>query len=392
LIGGWTIGWEEPAMKSPTLLRVGVVALSIVLFFPVSGRAQIGIAAKLVYQSAAVVPTNIDGITGFRPPPNGFDAVEAADAELALHGLPPRPNAEADPEAFGHWVKAMRMLGQPATGPLVDMHITSRNLIPAGPPVTGAAGRATIDASYNWSGIANTIPGLTSWNRENSFYFVASEFNVPVAEQAFASGGTQVCSGGLDLVANWNGIDGFSNGDVLQGGSLSAASCKDGARQTQYFAWVEWFPSYPILMAFAVNPGDDMYVATWDTSATDGYVFVDDLTQGVYKTHHLKPKRKPYLVGGSAEYIVERPAGGAAYLYPLTNYVHDYWAGGYAYTFGGAEYVPGANSSATFLITMINDQGTENISTVSTAGRNGLFFSDENCALGGGCTSSTIVP
>jgi hypothetical protein len=379
-------------MKSRTLLRAGVVALSLVLSLPLSGRAQISIAAKLVYQSAAVVPTNIDGITSFPPPPNGFDAVDAADAELALHGLPPRPNGTTDPEALGHWVKAMRMLGQPATGPLVDMHITSRNLMPAGPPVTGRAGRPTMGASYNWSGIANTIPGLTSWNPENSFYMVSSEFSVPVAGQAFAGGGTQLCSGGLALEASWNGIDGFSNGDVLQGGSLSAASCKDGTRKAQYFAWVEWFPSYPILMAFDVNPGDDMYVVTWDTSATDGYVFVDDLTQGVYKTHHLKPKRKPYLVGNSAEYIVERPAGSSLYLYPLANYVHNYWAGSYAYTFGGAEYVPGANSPATFLMTMINDQGTESISTVSAAGQNGLFFSDENCALGGGCTTSTIVP
>jgi len=31
-----------------------------------------------------------------------------------------------------------------------------------------------------------------------------------------------------------------------------------------YCGWVEWYPSYNILCQFDVNPGDDMFVETWD--------------------------------------------------------------------------------------------------------------------------------
>jgi hypothetical protein len=382
---------EDKDLNARTLIRAAGVFLPIVPLVPGAARAQVSIAAKQVYEAAGVVATGIAGVGGFQPPPAGFDAVHAADAELALYGLPPGPSPQTDAEAYGHWQKAMRSLGHPAMGPLEDMHISSRNLMPVGSPVPGPAGKPTTVASANWSGVANSIPGLRAWNSPDSFYLVASEFNVPVAEQAFVRGG-YVCDGGWDFAASWNGIDGFSNGDVLQGGSLAAAYCKDGSRKTQYYAWVEWYPSYAILSAFEVNPGDDMFVETWDTSATDGYVFVDDLTQGVFKTAHLTPKRKPYLVGNSAEYIVERPAGSHLYLYPLANYVRNFWARGYADTFGSSEYLPGSTASSAYRLTMVNDQGTENISTLSVAGKYGLFFSDENCALSGGCTSSTIPP
>jgi Peptidase A4 family len=379
-------------MNSRKLPRIAATASAFLLLFaPIAARAQIGIAARQAYDAAGVVATGIAGVSSFRGPPAGFDAIHAADAEVALYGLPPRPNEQTDPVAYGHWARAMLRLGRAATAPLTDMHIVSRNLMPVGPPATGAAGGPNTVGSSNWSGVANTVAGLQKWNDETSVYLVASEFNVPVAEQAFVGAGYG-CDGKWDLAANWNGIDGFSNTDVLQGGTLSAAYCKDGTQKTQYFAWTEWYPSYAILKAFDVNPGDDMYVETWDTSPTDGYVFVDDLTQGVFKTHHLKPKTKPYLVGNSAEYIVERPAGSHLSLYSLANYVHDYWAGGYAYTFGGTEYVPGSRSPTTFQIIMLNDQGTESISTVSTAGKYGLFFSDANCALGGGCVSSSNSP
>jgi Peptidase A4 family len=374
-------------MKSGTLIRVAVLAPFIVLLLPVSGRAQLSLAAKQVYESAAVVPTNIDGITTYRPRPMGFDAVHAADTELALYGLPQPPNSQADPTAYGEWLKAMTRLGQSATGPLEDMHIVSRNMMsgigPAGQPVNG---------SPNWSGFVNFIPGgLASWNSEKSFYEVTSEFNVPVAKQAFAGGGRYVCSGGWAAEVSWNGIDGANNGDVLQGGSYSAAYCNGGSRMTQYCGWVEWYPSYPILCihTMTVNPGDDMFVTTWDTSPTDGYVFVDDLTQGVYKIVHLKPKIKPYLVGNSAEYIVERPGRANNSLFPLANYVQDYMIG-YAYPFHfTTEYAPGLNS---LLVTMTNDQGTEYISSVAHLGKEGAFFSDENCALYEGCVPLAIGP
>jgi Peptidase A4 family len=190
---------------------------------------------------------------------------------------------------------------------------------------------------------------------------------------------------------SWNGIDGFDNGDVLQGGSLSGAYCTVSLQDTTYCAWVEWFPSYDILCEFDVNPGDDIYVATWNTGPTSGYVFVEDLTSGVYRSVNLQPTRLPYLVGDTAEYIVERPADGSGSLYPLANYVLDFWAANtahnfYGYNNGKPPFVPGSQIQPTYLITMINNQNTA-ISTVATAGKYGLVFSNLGCNGPAGCSA-----
>jgi Peptidase A4 family len=381
-------------MKSGALTRVAILSPFIILVLPVSGRAQLSLAAKQVYESAAVVPTNIDGITTFRSPPKGFDAVHAADTELALFGLPPRPDSGTDPLPYERWVRAMSGLGRRATAPLEAMRIYSRNAMPVGAPTIGAAGKPSKAYTGNWSGIANTIPGLMRWNSEKSWYFVNAEFNVPVAEQAFATGGGFVSSCHQVAELSWAGIDGFFNSPVLQGGTQSEAYCKDGVPKTEYYAWVSWPPSYPNLVpVFPVNPGDDIFVTTFDTSPTDGYVAVVDLTQNVSKQVHLKWKVGPHLVGNSAEYIVERPGGCPAEgaFCELANYVQTNWADSWASTFErglsrNPVGFPGSTSPSTYLITMYWERLIQNISTAAAAGKYGLVFSDENCAFIGGCT------
>ena len=71
----------------------------------------------------------------------------------------------------------------------------------------------TTEYTTNWSGVGNSNT-LTKWNPKTSFDSVYSQFNVPVVQQAF-----DVCDGGYDWEVTWNGIDGFKNGTVLQGGS-----------------------------------------------------------------------------------------------------------------------------------------------------------------------------
>ena len=256
---------------------------------------------------------------------------------------------------------------------------------PAAPPTSGEEGQSSANF-YNWSGVANTIPGLTSWNGQSSFYYVISEFNVPVAEQAFTGTGGYVCDGGWDWEVSWNGIDGFNNGDVLQGGSLSMAYCNGGSRSTYYCGCVEWYPSYNILCQFEVNPGDDIFVETWGTSSTNGYVYIQDNTLGLYSVVNLQPTQAPYLVGNSAEYIVERPCCTNGHYVTLANYVQDFWASNYAYTFADSLEYPGSTDTSTYLINMVNDQDSQIISAAYTAGNYGIVFQDGNCAFVGGCT------
>jgi Peptidase A4 family len=374
----------------PSLRSAALVTAAIIPFCASAPAFAQSAAVKQAYEGSHIVPTNIPGITSFQAPPAGFDPINAADQELAVYGVPPRPDSQAQPEAYAKWAAAMSRPTTRVTGSLTDMHIASTVGRPA--PTGPAASLPSEEEAqssvnyYNWSGVANTIPGLTSWNAQNSFYYVVSEFNVPVAEQAFKSRGGYVCDGGWDYEVSWNGIDGFNNGDVLQGGSLSAAYCDGGSRSTDYCGWVEWYPSYNILCQFAVNPGDDMFVETWDTSSTNGYVYIQDNTLGISGVVHLQPTKLPYLVGNSAEYIVERPCCDNGHYDTLANYVQDFWADNYAYTFAFTLEYPGSTASSTYLINMVNDQDSQIISTAYTAGNYGVVFRDENCAREGGCT------
>jgi hypothetical protein len=119
----------------------------------------------------------------------------------------------------------------------------------------------------------------------------------------------------------------------------------------------------------------------------NGYVLVYDLTREIYGVYNLKPTEPPYLVGNSAEYIVERPCCVGPNNYPLANYVEDFWAADFAYTGAGVLHYPGQTGSSTSLITMVADNGTTPISYTPEIGPPyQILFSDENCAYVGGCT------
>ena len=46
---------------------------------------------------------SISGVTIPPPPPSGFNPLGASDAELAIHGFPPKPDPSKDPVAYAHW-------------------------------------------------------------------------------------------------------------------------------------------------------------------------------------------------------------------------------------------------------------------------------------------------
>ena len=339
-------------------------------------------AAAAIYNSSHTIKTNVPGVTGFPDLPPGFDAVNASPEQRAAYGLPPAPPV-TDPDSYKIWKKAMSKIGHARhyTGPLTVTNGKSMPAKPAGKPTASPADGTISVSFYNWSGVASTTTA-TTWNTSNSFYFVISEFNVPAAQEAFG-----VCNGATVWEVSWNGIDGYSNGDVLQGGSSSQGSCSGGVNSTSYCAWVEWYPSYPIICEYGVNPGDDLVVETYATGPQNGYVFVYDLTLNIYADVNLVPTKPPYLVGNSAEYVVERPCCVGSNNYPLANYISDFWASNYAYTNAGTLRTPGQTNSKTSLMTMVADDGVTAISYPAEIGPPyQIWFSDENCAYSGGCT------
>jgi hypothetical protein len=349
-----------------------------------------------IFASAPKVNTRVTGVQAFAAPPKGFNPLTASNRELLSYGLPQRPDKENDARAYHQWERAMLAL-KTHVNDVKAMPYTSREMM--GGKQTQAqtpdASGVTFYNSGNWSGIANTNH-LTKWNVKTSFNEVVSIFNVPVANPPF---GGVPCANGPWFEVTWNGIDGFNNGDVVQGGTAEYWDDGGCGGPIQYYGWVEWYPSYSILALYCgsslcpVGPGDDFEVVTFGAPgfATQS-VFVEDFTQQWGGTLSLPYVSGPGLVGSSAEYIVERPCCNGPNLFPLGNYVDEFFNYSFAYDGFGTLFFPGSASPNTAIITMLADDNATPISTpvgYGTAGFQGrysIWLEDENCAYSGSCT------
>jgi len=364
---------------------IAILAL-LAMSFATLATAQSHEDVRAILDSAAKEATNVSGVSIFAAPPKGFDPLKATNQELATYGLPQRPDQATQANAYEIWERGMLAAKHRADGKLDVKSFSSTNLKPVNSQGAAVSGQSFTKSS-NWSGIAATNTNRT-FNAKTSFDLVESVFNVPVAQPPFGA-----CARGITgpfYEVSWNGIDGFSNGDVVQGGSLSAADCSGN---TLYEAWVEWFPSYSILGVFYVHPGDDIWVQTYGYPGTSTqYVFVEDITLQTYGTYALPYVKGPGLVGNSAEWIVERPCcAPSGFPLALANTIYDFFAYDFAYKGNGAVVYAGSTAASTFNISMLADDGTTVIEgvyagTAGTQGLESLWFVDEACAYSGGCT------
>ena len=321
------------------------------------------------------VKTNLPGVTTILAPPADFDPVNASDADLAYHGFPPRPNQNTEPKAYATWVKAMKA-SKTRVVPQLEMtsiyHGPRRDAKPANPTavesLANGAGLKNTSYSYNWSGYVD-LSGATSYGT-SSFYYVVSDFVVPVAEQAFGA-----CTGGWDWGSTWNGIDGWGSGDVLQAGIEFDAYCSGSTRASYYSAWYEWYPYGEVrIPSLPIAPGDDMFVEVWHTSATQGYAYLLNYNTNTAVEVGFTAYPGYPLLGNSAECITERPSVGGS-LATLTNYISEPQWNCYAYTEGGSFYA-GANG---YPIVMLDNRGYA-ISYPSYFNGTAFLMQDENSA------------
>jgi|CZLA01.1.fsa_nt_gi hypothetical protein len=375
---------------------LAAVTLLIVSFstLAMGQRAVQSEERNAIFASAPKVATSVKGVSVFAAPPKGFDFRTATNIELLTYGLPQRPDKAANAKGYDHWERAMLALKTRVTDVKAKPY-TSREMM-GGKQTAGVvpdASGVTFYNSGNWSGIANTNNNKV-WKNTTSFDEVVSVWNVPVANHPF---GNLPCSEGPWFEVTWNGIDGFNNGDVVQGGSTSYWDGGGCGGPIEYYGWVEWYPSYSILALSCgsglcpVGPGDDFEVITFGAPGTSNQnVFVEDVTQQWGGTVTLGWLSGPGLVGSSAEYIVERPCCNGSVYYPLGNYVWEFFNDSYAYDVAGALFYPGSTSAKTAIITMLADDGSA-ISypvfygTAGNQGRYSFWLSDEGCANAGGC-------
>ncbi|KAF7308977.1 Acid proteinase A [Mycena kentingensis (nom. inval.)] len=121
--------------------------------------------------------------------------------------------------------------------------------------LNGRASAVTVTSS-NWCGAAVTGTGFSS---------VVGTWTVPAI--TLRSGQS---ANSDPAMAQWVGIDGFSNSALIQGGTLSELV---GGRQ-QNIAWTEMLPAALRQVNLAINTGDRITTNVTMTSATSGTVTI----------------------------------------------------------------------------------------------------------------------
>jgi Peptidase A4 family len=405
-------GAQMKAQNKFAKLAFLVIAGSLLLTLSTLATAESD-AVRAIYVSAASVPTNIPGIHTYAEPPKGFNPVTATDAQLAAYGFPPRPDKQADPDHYVLWERAMRAARIRWNGELKPLPGGGHGMIPAGSslrpdavqPQTTTTGPMQI-STINASGVILQNK-QTSWSNTKSFNLVWSYITVPTAQIPMGTSPTQYELGIFEY--SMVGIDGFFSNGQVEG---SNPEFWPGLFGGLYEAPGYYYAVYGYgglggyidgsLETFAVNPGDEFYAlvnAYANSGATDGYVFLEDSTNGNYESYFVGTPgpgdgSTVQLVGQSAEWMVLRGCCNGPSLYgtwPLPNTFSIAFNYGGATTGNGKSFYPGSQAKSTEILTMTDDLGDQDIEVVNQGssgyqGLHSLWFETFNCAYAGGCT------
>jgi hypothetical protein len=322
-------------------------------------------ASKAQGRNANEFATNVPGVTTFPAPPEGFGPLTASDEQLADFGFPPRPDPAALPKQYASWAKAI-LASRRRIVPTLEQ--TSIFHGPARLREEAESSGASTLRSYNWSGYVD-LNGATRFG-STSFSAIATELVVPTASEAFG-----VCSGSGDYGSSWAGMDGAFSNDVLQAGIEFDAYCFDGVTATLYAAWFEWYPSAEIRIAnFPIAPGDDYYIAVWNTSATQGYAYLVNENADEAVTISFNPPSGTKFIGNSAEWITERPEANGTPT-TLTNYIAEPFWDAYGVTHENRVFDPGSSEA----MVMFDNNNIE-ISYPTLLGDSAFLVQDANSA------------
>ncbi|MEU5109303.1 G1 family glutamic endopeptidase [Streptomyces sp. NPDC021354] len=232
----------------------------------------------------------------FPLPPKDFNPLSAPQEELAHHGFPRRPDLVEMPDAAAKWVSALRRYPRlehitPEFTLMKDRPGPNVNIQPNVPIQKGTEGH--VDSTSDvWSGSVLYV------SKEDRFIWIGGAWTVPHAYQSPSSPGTQYSS-------VWLGIDGVRESrDVMQAGTETDS---DGT----CYAWFEWFPANTIqINNFPVSPGDVVHLLLCATKPTTASVFIINLTSMTYTSFSSSAPPGTFLVGNSAEAIMERSTVG----------------------------------------------------------------------------------
>ncbi|MBX9699003.1 MAG: hypothetical protein K2X74_06185 [Acetobacteraceae bacterium] len=256
------------------------------------------------------------------PVPEGFDPLAQDDRQLAIYGIPPRPDENADPAAHALWQEAVAPPMRFLPVRIADIGFDfSHRLVPANSTGAEARSGSRMVGSRNWSG------ALIMPERGRRFSGVMGSWRTSahVAPMPLRDG---------DYRASvWIGLDGFfrRSKSLPQCGVTQSIKVVGGAAQPpEYMAWFQWwerdqlappieFPNYPvkandrIICILSVNPAANtvnILIANLNNYLALPILYTGD-NLGGWKVE-----------GSTAEWVVERPSDldHPEVMYPLPDY------------------------------------------------------------------------
>jgi len=233
-------------------------------------------------------------------------------------------------------------------------------------PPRAASEGTTLVGSYNWSGFADA-EGAS--NRVSS---VSSQWVIPYVE----------CPGGNYryedvIIAQWIGIDGWTNGTVEQLGS--ATQCFEGV--TYYYVWYEMFPNGTVeegTVACINNnvdcpqPGDHISASVTATSAGNYTLSLTDWSNPQESFSVTASCAPSTCLDSSAEWIMERPAYELPFgfqIVPLADFFQAGFSNGELTSGGKTTDIERFQDGPVYDIAMVDDTDSYLLDCVGQRGR-----------------------
>jgi len=240
---------------------------------------------------------------------------------------------------------------------------------------TAANGTVSEFPSYNWSGYADSESGT------KTVTYVSGDWTMPGVTCP-----TAPYQNSDAFLANWVGIDGFSDSTVEQLGT--AAQCYEGV--TYYYVWYEMFPNATVQEGTQAcindnvdcpRPGDQISASVTTTPGAGGVnnytlALTDYSTFGNNFSVQATCATSTCL-DQSAEWIMERPAFElpfGAQILPMVDFSQDGYTNGTVTSDGQTTSIAGFQGGPVYDIPMVDDSLSYYLACVNQFGPPGQLL------------------
>jgi hypothetical protein len=247
----------------------------------------------------------------YDPPPEGLDPHTAPHELLRRHGLPRRPDPATEPELARLFKRAFIRPAKYVKAELaIDPVMSRRDPLRGQDPDFGPSGWGGVVVETSSLGYSPAEPAKT----------VVAQWVVPQIipwDPAPAEAIT---------VGFWVGLDGFTNGQVLQAG-IAATLTPDfwlpGLASVNWWAWTEWYTTQyqdPAVQVtnFPVATGNTVSFLVCAPEPDHGFVSMQNLATGQVTSVGIDARPGITSAGASAEWIAEGISADLPDFLPVT--------------------------------------------------------------------------